>query len=166
MTLLINGLPSENTEVTAERDELAPKADYGTVIKINSIFAEGVKYNKSGKERETRNYKKIDKIKVCFNLEANPVADAGEKEYLVRIIDPLGVAVYEEQRGSGIFMEKASTSEMKYTTKTYVNYENEPKSVCLYWTQNTPFQKGTYTAEIYNSGYIVGTQSFELKSGL
>ncbi|MBX2844997.1 MAG: hypothetical protein KTR13_02200 [Saprospiraceae bacterium] len=159
-------LIAQKNEITAERDELAPKAEYGQVVRVNSILAEGVRYKNSGKEVDTKNYKRVEKVKVCFNLEANPIADAGDKEYMVRIIDPQGVAVYEEQRGSGVFTGKDTGEEMKYTTRTYVNYENEPKSVCLYWSQNTPFQKGMYTAEIYNKGYKVGAQQFELKSGL
>jgi len=159
-------LSVEKDELQAEKEELEPIADYGGVIHVSNMYAEGVKYKNSGKEKTTTNYKQVEKLKVCFNLDANPVAEAGEQEYLVRILSPEGVAVFEEQRGSGTFESPETGEGMKYTTKTYVNYENEPKSVCLYWTQNNPFQKGIYSAEVYHKGYKVGSQQFELKSGL
>ncbi len=156
-------LTQEKEELQAANEELTPKAEYGSVINIGNLFAEGVKYKNSGKERTTRSSKRVEKIKVCFNVNKNPVVKPGQQEYLVRIISPEGVALHEEDRGSGIFTNAEGGEQMKYTTRTYVNYENEPKNVCLYWTQNLPFEEGIYTAEIYHHGFNVGTQQFELR---
>jgi len=155
-------LTTEKSELEDNVKELAPKAEYGSVIHVNGMLTEGVRYKNSGKEVDTRNANKVEKIKVCFNLEENPVAEAGDQEYLVRILSPEGVTIFEEARGSGPFTGNNGEG-MKYTTKTYVNYENKPKSVCLYWAQNVPFQEGLYTAEVYHHGFKVATQQFELR---
>ena len=36
------------------------------------------------------------------------------------------------------------------------------KKVCIYWSHNI-IQAGTYTAEMYQEGYLLGMTSFELK---
>jgi hypothetical protein len=53
---------------------------------------------------------------------------------------------------------------MQYSTTASVDYQNQAKAdVCTMWNQGTPFVAGKYTAEIYQDGYLIGKQNFELK---
>lgn len=154
-------LTKERDEVTAERDHLKPIANYGQVIQINSVEANAVRVKKNGKEKRAKS-KGADKLKVCFDLENNPVAEEGQQNYLIRILTPEGTAVYEEQNGSGVFNSLEDGKEIKYTAEANVTYNNKEKSVCWYWAQTNGYAKGIYTAEVYHRGYKVGTEQFQL----
>lgn len=163
-------LASERDSITTtleeERVENAPKLAFAQVVPVKNIYAEGVKYKNSGREKTTSNYKRIDKLAVTFTVDENPVAEPGEKEYLLRIINPDGTIVYDTQRGSGTFTSAVENEGMKYTAKTYVDYDQEEKQVSLFWRQDLPYQKGNYLVEVYQQGFKVGEGAFELKGGL
>ncbi len=149
-------------EVTAERDELIPIANYGQVIRLNEVEAEAVRTKRNGKERASKG-KKAEKIKLCFMMEENPVAELGEQGYLIRIVTPEGATLFEESNGSGVFVSlEDNGGEMKYTSKAVVDFQNEASNVCWYWDPSTGFQNGQYIAEIYHRGYKVGTETFQL----
>jgi hypothetical protein len=148
-------------EVTEERDELIPIANYGQVIEVNEVEAQAVRVKKNGKEKKARS-KSAEKLKLCFQMEENPVAEIGEQDYLIRIITPEGSTLYQEESGSGTFTSLESGTELKYTSEAVVDFRNEVKNVCWYWGQTTEYQKGEYTAEVYHRGYKVGTEKFSL----
>ena len=117
----------------------------------------------SGKESETDNAKKAEKLKVCFDVPENLVADPGEKTFLVRIISPEGTTMAVQSSGSGTFMVAGSGEQRQYTTSTTIDYDQKPKNVCTYWQQTTPYAQGNYTVEVYQDGYLLSTKKFELK---
>lgn len=163
-------LSQQNENLSNEKQELeqkavqdAPKVAYAQVVQVKNVSSHGVKYRNSGKEVETRNHKKVDKIKVNFTSEVNPVTPKGNLEYVVRIISPDGTVVYDQQRGSGVFNGSAENKNMKYTTKTTVDYEGEEKNISLFWRQDSGYPEGNYQVEVYNRGYLVGKSGFELR---
>lgn len=154
-------LTVELEDVTEERDELIPIANYGQVIEVNEIEAQAVRTKKNGKEKRAKS-KSAEKLKLCFELEENPVAELGEQDYFIRIVTPEGGTIYEESNGSGTFTSLEDGSELKYTSEAIVDFTNEVKTVCWYWAQTSDYQKGEYTAEVYHRGYKVGTEKFQL----
>ena len=158
-------LEEERNELVEEREANADKVEFSQVIPVKNIVAEGIKYKNSGREKETSNYKRVDKLAITFTIAKNPVAEDGPKEYLIRVIYPDGTIAYDRQRGSGEFVS-AEEEGMKFTTKTAINYQQEEKQVSVFWRQDIPFQKGDYMVEVYQSGYKVGEGRFELRGGL
>lgn len=162
-------LTQENTaitqqlgEVTEERDELIPIANYGQVIHVNELEAEAIRVKRNGKERAAKR-KNAEQIKLCFEVDENPVAELGQQDYLVRIITPEGSTLYEETNGSGSFKSlEADGGEMMYTSEAVVDFNNDVSNVCWYWDPSSNFQQGQYVAEIYHRGYRVGLESFKL----
>ena len=159
-------LETENTQLVEEREANADKVAFAQVVPVRNIVAEGVKFKNSGREKTTSNYKHVDKLAITFTVEENPVADEGNKEYLVRVINPDGTIVFDPHRGSGEFIDSSSNEGMKYTTKTVIDYSNQEKHVSLFWLQDRPFQRGDYVVEVYQAGYKVGESTFELRGGL
>ncbi len=156
-------LEEEKEQLVTKQKEDAPKVEYGQVVKVNSVSSEGVRYRNSGKEVGTKNNKRVEKIKVNFTTDVNPVAPHGNLEYVVRIISPEGTVIYDEQRGSGTFKGSDSNEGMKYTTKTSVDYEGQPKNVSLFWRQDYEYPEGNYHVEVYNRGFLVGQSGFSLR---
>lgn len=149
-----------NDKLSSDYTVASKKVAIGSLLKPTTINATGTKSKSSGKEDETNSAKKAEKLKVCFDIPANDVADAGEKTFYVRIIKPEGITL---GNATGIITKAEDGSQIQYSTTTTVDYSNEATNACAYWQQTEPYAKGAYTAEIYQDGYLIGTQKFELK---
>jgi hypothetical protein len=142
---------------------LTQKVTIGSLLKPENIVATANFTKSSGKEVETAKAKKAQELKVCFDVPENKVADPGSKVMLVRIVTPEGVPLAVQDKGSGVFKSTESGQDQQYTTAATVDYKQERQSVCTNWSQNNAFEPGTYTAEIYQDGYLVGKKEFALK---
>jgi len=152
-----------NQQLTSTNQTLSQKVSIASLLKPTAFTATGVYGKSSGKEVETDKVKKTEKIKICFNLPENQVADPGEKTFMVRIISPEGTTMAIQSSGSGTFQMAETAEERQFTTSTQVNYDQQAKNVCTYWQQTAPYTKGNYSAELYQDGYMIGTTKFELK---
>lgn len=152
-----------NTKLSNTNQVLSQKVSVASLLKPTSLLSTGVRGKSSGKETETDNAKKAEKLKVCFDLPENQVADPGEKTFLVRIISPEGTTLSIQSSGSGTFQVAGSGEQRQYTTSTTIQYDQQPKNVCTYWQQSTPYAKGVYTTEVYQDGYLLSSKTFELK---
>lgn len=158
---------TQKEELQKEKEDNASKVVVGSLVPVRSVSILGIKEKSNGKEVETANFKRVDKLAINFTLQNNPAADSGQKEYVVQVVAPDGNIVHNEEYGSGEFVSEAQEGlKMPYTTKTVVDYEKTEKEVSLYWKQEAPYQKGTYSVKVYEKGYEVGQGSFELKGGI
>jgi len=156
-------LANKTTILAEQKDLLQRVVKRGSVMMVNDISAAGIKVRNNGKEVETKNDKQTDKIRVCFDVMPNPIADHGSKNILARIVSPQGTTLFIQSFGSGIFKNTESGQESKYTTKTTIAFSGDREKHCMYWEQNTPFSAGLYTTELYHDGYWIGQTNFELK---
>ncbi|MFK7904609.1 MAG: hypothetical protein AB8B69_05775 [Chitinophagales bacterium] len=156
-------LASEKTTLSEERDILQGKVKRASVLDIDAVDAAGVRFKNNGKELVTKNDKRAEKIKVCFEVQPNPVAELGQKEVYVQIMSPEGTVLAVDDMGSGIFTDAETSQPMKYTAKSVIDFKNQEETHCMYWDNNTDFSPGTYTTAVYHEGYQVGSTNFELK---
>jgi hypothetical protein len=161
----LNTSLDENGQLKQQNKVLAKKATMGALLKAQNLKAVGVYgKGKKGKEVETKSAKKVESIKVCFDIDENKVSEPGSKIFLLRIVSPEGVTLAVQSQGSGVFELADSGEKSQYTTKQEINYEQKKKNVCMYWEGAAGgFGKGTYTIEIYQDGYNTGTTTMELK---
>ncbi len=153
---------STNAQLTNTNTALIKKVSIGSLLKPGAINVSGVRFKSNGKEDETDNSKKTDKLKICWTIPENAVADTGEKTFYVRVINPEQVTMTAEG-GSGIMNDANDGSQIQYSTIVSVNYMQKATDACTYWSQNAPFNKGNYTINIYQDGYLIGTQKLLLK---
>ncbi|MCS6991043.1 MAG: hypothetical protein NZL95_04205 [Chitinophagales bacterium] len=145
------------SQLKKSTQELAVKAN---LLYTTSVHATGVKVKGKGKEVETDNAKKADRLRVCFALPAAGTVAPGEKTFYVRIISPEGVTLSD---GSSVLTKAETGTQVQYTSTVTVDYDQTDTSVCAYWEQASPFQSGTYTVEIYQNGFLIGKSDFTLK---
>lgn len=156
-------LMSENETLSTEREVLAKKVNIASVIKVNNIGVTGYKIKGSGKESKKKYAKNVDNLEICFNTTANQVAEPGDEQFFIRIINPVGETMAVEGLGSGVITSSASGEQIRYTKSVDMDFNQKESNLCLSWTPNTAFQPGLYEVEIYNKGYLAGTGTFELK---
>ncbi len=160
---VISNVTSAKNELEKEKNYLENKVDIGSVVKTNNIEVVGYKLKSGGKLVKKRYAKNVDVLKICYSTTENRVTDPGMEQFVVRVMTPLGATMYVESLGSGNFINKDSSEEMRFTKAQDVPYDNKVSNECMNWKPDTPFAKGTYTIEIYNKGYLSGTSTVRLK---
>ena len=154
-------LQSEQGKVqnlTQENTMLANKVAIGSILKTSNLKSSGVKYKSSGKEIESTKASSIDKIRTCFTVLENLVADRGTKEAYVRVLSPDG-AVMSTSSETFMYNNQATL----YTSRETFDYENKSADLCFYWTKGSTYIKGKYTIEIYVDGSMIGSTNLTLK---
>lgn len=147
--------------LTDENVKLSNKVALGAILKVQNISIEGIRLRSGGKEVTTNRARSTEKLKACFTIGENRVANRGNKAIYLRVIGPEGATLWLEDAGSGKFM--AEGQETLYTAVATIDYQNESLPVCIYWTKGTAFLEGTYKAEIYADGYLIGETNFTLR---
>jgi len=156
-------LAAEKERLTKTNEVLDVKVDMANAIKINYMNVQGYKMKKDGKKSKKSRARNINAIQVCFTTETNMVTPAGEKEFQVRLIDPLGETVAREDMGSGILTNKLDNTQVRYTTSGIIDYNNEDTEGCFLWNLQSSLPKGMYDVEIYNNGFPVGKGNYKMK---
>ena len=152
------------SQLQTTNTNLSQKVTVASLLIPSNIVAEGIRDKSSGKEAETSRASKVQHLKVCFDIPQNKVSDAGSKTFIVRILSPEGTVLSGQDQGSGTFTRVETNEQMQYTTTTTVDYQQHAQAgLCTKWSQSTPFHPGNYTAEIYQDGYLIGSQTFALK---
>jgi len=154
----INGLEGEAKLTAAELAQTRAKANLGSKVLGRDFQAEGVRQRRGG-EKNTRNPRSVEKLRLTFTLNENPIARAGLKTVYLRAIAPDGQ----------VFTNGGSTFTFQgenriYTERADIDYSNTDKDVFMYASPfSNTFVTGKYTLEAYMDGYLLGTASVELK---
>ncbi|PZF74447.1 hypothetical protein [Taibaiella soli] len=164
-------LTDANTSLTKERDStvtantgLQQKVRLGAVLHASNIRMVPIDLRRGGKkEKETEKAKRVDLLRIYFDIDENRIAENGPKELYLRVSGPDGKLLSNAAYGSGI-TTTADGASLNYTmVKTVQLQQNQPvKDVTIDWHQDSDYQKGTYAIEIYNDGYKVGSGSVTL----
>ncbi len=157
---------AEKESLEMDKAELEQTVATGSVLTAAGVKANGIRFKRNGKEITEDNYKKVEKVKVCFDIMENRIASSGPKDILLRIISPEGSTLAVESLGSGVFTHAKTGEERQYSTKATIDYNNTQDRYCMFWEQNFPFAEGTYNTEIYHEGYVIGKGDFSFKKGI
>lgn len=171
----INALTEENTKLKEETVNLNSRiGDLETnlnktvatasVIKSEYVKTTAFKLNMFKKPVVTTVADKVYDMKVCFSVMDNQIAQAGEKEVHLRIIEPGGKTLGDRSAGSGTFKLAGSGEEIQYTASQKIEYNNQKKDLCLNWSEaKKSFAPGTYIIEVYVDGNLSSSSSHTLK---
>ncbi len=150
-TRLSDSLQLKNTD-------LSNKIDKASRLKISNLRAEGVIVRNSGKLVENDKTRRIDKIRTCFTITSNELADAGDKKIYVQVYNPENELVGDKipvEHDGGI---------MVYSAESTVYYENNELDVCVLANAlENKLIEGIYKAYVYNDATLIGTASFRLR---
>lgn len=164
-------LTDANTNLTHERDStitqntgLQQKVKLGAVLHASNIRMIPIDLRRGGKkEKETEKARRVDLLRIYFDIDENRIAENGSKELYLRITGPDGKLLSNAAYGSGI-TSTADGASLNYTLLKQVQLQqNQPvKDVTIDWHQDSDYQKGSYGIEIYNEGYKIGGGSVNL----
>jgi hypothetical protein len=155
-------LQKEYDSTKVVKQQVEEKLDVASTLNASNINVVTIDERRSGKEVEKERAKRVDKIRVTFDV-FNRVGDDGTKDVYVVITDPTGTVVSNEALGSGRFTTREE-GEKVFTKKASVNFSaGKAAPVVVEWKPGTKFVGGAYKVSIYNNGFKIGEGSRTLK---
>lgn len=160
------GVLTQNLAIrTAENDELANTVDVASTLTASGMAITPLKDKRNGKEKETAFARKVDKLRVAFNVE-NRVTTSGPADLYVVVTDPKGQTVQNSNLGSGA-MTTRQDGDRNFTAKVPVEYETGTRKGISFPINNPDgFEPGDYRIEVYHNGFKIGEGIRSLRKGL
>lgn len=162
-------LTASNTKLATEKDSVSGEAEQlkklGSVLHVSNIKMEPINQKRGGeKEVETTKARKVDILRIVFDIDENRVADNGTKEIYITITGPDSKLLSNAAYGSGVTTD-ADGQSLNYTLVKRVSLDKGQKlsNVSVDWKQESDYKKGDYTISFFNGGYQIGTGSVTLK---
>jgi hypothetical protein len=146
---------TQNVQLSKEKEMLNTQVQLAKVLSAKSIVATPL--NKSSKENSK--ISKVAKIKVCFTIRENSVAEAGQKDIYLRIIRPDEVVL---PSGTSETFEY-NGQKVIFSSKRQLQYDNKDIDMCIFWDKNADLIAGNYTVILYAENYEIGSATFTLK---
>ncbi|UAY53495.1 hypothetical protein [Ferruginibacter albus] len=149
-------------QVVKQREDVI---DIGSTLHASNFSISGIDDKGNGKEKQTTNAKKVNKLRIAFDLDENLITPSGNKTLYVAITGPDGKTISVESLGSGSFTSREG-QDVNYTQKIDVNYiQAKRQTVSFDWKQTDKFTIGDYKIQVYNNGFKIGEGVTHLKKG-
>lgn len=133
-----------------------------STFSVSNYQIKGLKVRNSGKEVETDKAKRIDKLRVSFDLDPNQHADSGSKEIYIAIYKPDGKLGKFKGASYGE-LETVSQGIIEYSDKVQFDYAQGSKQNILFDWEDFEFPRGMYKIDLYQNGMKIGQKSIELR---
>lgn len=143
-----------NVELEKAKEELSSKVTIASVIQAKDIVAAAL--NK--KRKETTKINLLDKLRICFTLRENPIAEAGQKEVFMRVIRPDSLVITSSSENVFVFNGK----KLIYSASRVADYMNQDIEMCIYLDNTGDFIPGNYNVELYLEENMIGQTNFML----
>jgi predicted RND superfamily exporter protein len=145
--------------LATENTSLSDKLKMGSKLNISTIKVASLKERNSGKFKATDKAKRTDLLKVEYTIMANPIANQGEKNAYVQVLDPTGKVVSAK---GDITLENEET--VKYSAVNTFDYVNVNRNLlAIIKVDKATMKAGKYLVKTYVEGKLAGTTSFNLK---
>ncbi len=177
----VDSLKTSNTLIAMERDstfaelekqtifsdslvvqntQLADAVERGSALNLNAFSVDAVRERNNGKLVSTSRAGRTDKLKICFTVADNVIAEAGDREFYIEVLDPQGNVM-----GGANTKTLEDGASVTFTKATNFYYENQDLDVCDYISNYSgEFASGNYMVNVYDDKLkLLGTNKFELK---
>jgi len=145
-----------NRQLEQQNQTLQDKVQSGSVVSAFGIIAEPIMDNGD----LARRTKRVEKIRTCFNLSANPLGKKGPRTIYIRIFNPAGRIMIKNT--GNLFNYEGN--EIAFSEFREIEYEGEEINVCIYYEVDpADITEGTYYVDLYMDGESIGTSSFSLR---
>jgi outer membrane murein-binding lipoprotein Lpp len=161
-------LTGKNVVLTKERDSTVTQniaiKKLASVLHASNISLDPIHLKRNGKEKETSKAKKVDVLRVKFDIDENRIAESGNRMIYVRIIASGGNTLNSAANGSGnLTTNKGDVIAYSMVKEIALVKEQPVKNLSLDWKQEGDYTPGNYMIEIYNEGFKIGSGNVTLK---
>ena len=157
-TAVLNKTIKAVDSVTTANTQMSKSLEKGALIGITNLDASAIIVRKGGKIKETKRASRADKIRVCYTIAPNTLAQAGDRVLYVQVINP----------DNNIIGDKSNITFgqdlLTYSKSESVFYENQALDVCaIVGTTGQDVLKGLYTINIFDAQRQIGSTTLMLK---
>ena len=158
-----NKLTDTISTIAKTNQELTDKVGVASRLQADNIQVSFITSRAKEKDDDKDEFKakRVEKIKIAFNLGRNDVSPKETKQIYLRLLEPDGAALYNLSTGGGTFTVEGQ--EAFYTQKQDVVYDNSRQKVEFLYAKGAEYKKGLHTVELYESGQLMGKTTFTLK---
>jgi myosin heavy subunit len=143
-------------QLEEEKENLTETVQKASVLRTENINA--LPINQRGKEKNRVD--KIDKIKVCFTLEENVVAEPGDRYIYMRIASPPDDFILTNSEDN---LFEYEDKQIIYTARRPIEYTGESMDLCMFFDSQGELKPGEYEVYLFADGYKIGETSFILE---
>src|SRR5690554_1094394 len=144
--------------VSQENMTMSETLKKAAMIKATDMRGEAVIIRSSGKVVDTRRASRADKIRACFTLAPNAVAEKGNRTLYVQVINPKNNVMGDQ------VVKQFEEKNLNYSASTNVFYENDELDVCiLINATDADLIRGQYTVNLFDGENQIGTTTMDLK---
>ncbi|MCH9660957.1 MAG: hypothetical protein K0U54_08590, partial [Bacteroidetes bacterium] len=144
--------------VGQENIAMAETIKKGSVVNATDLRGEGVIIRKSGKVVDTKRSSRADKVRTCFTLSTNIIAEKGDRLFFVQVFNPNNILLGEK---ATMEFEQGS---LNYSATAKVFYEQDELDVCvLVNAAEEDLVEGRYTINVFDGAQQVATAAMDLK---
>lgn len=130
----------------------------GSIVKATDLRGEAVIIRNSGKVVDTKRASRADKIRACFTLAPNAIAQRGDRTLYIQVVNPRNKMMGDDA------VKQFEDKNINYSASTNVFYENEELDVCiLVNSAEANLVEGRYTITLFDGQNQIATTTMELK---
>ena len=159
-TQKLSNVSKQNKKIIKQNEALQKQVAIGAVLQINNVISSGIRIRSSGAQSETTRASKTNMIKTCFSIIENKLAQAGDKEIYIRILDSEGNLL---NAPTPLTIKKKKKEELKMSSKRTINYQNQNTDLCIFYEIENSIPAGNYSVEVYAEGFLIGETSIALR---
>ena len=148
-----------NYKLNKQNEQLAETVNKGSVLTLDNMEVEAIKYKITGNEATTRQAKKTQKIRVCFSVLANPIAKAQANTVYMQLIDNNGIVITGNKSVSVSILDNLVIC----TDSSEFNYENIEMTHCFEWERVNMLAAGYYLINLIIAEKVALQTTLKLK---
>lgn len=157
VNLQVKDLETVNQQLDQQNKSLTEKISLASAFVASEIKLTPVAV-KNDKEQETTVAKKTSKLVVSFTVQNN-IADYENAEVYVVITQPDGSLLNTDVWESSSTIDTRNAGKIRYTRKIRFEYQKGEIKRLLFSLNADEYQKGAYTLQLYQNGYLIGQAS-------
>jgi hypothetical protein len=157
-TAVLNQTIKAVDSVTTANTQMSKSLEKGALIGITNLDARAIIVRKGGKIKETKRASRADKIRVCYTIAPNTLAQAGDRVLYVQVINPDNNIIGDK---SNITFDQDL---LTYSKSESFFYENQALDVCaIIGVTGQGVLKGLYTISVFDAQRQIGSTTLMLK---
>jgi len=127
-------------------------------LSVAALKGSAIIEKSSGKQIPTTKARRADKVKICFSVAENRIAEKGDKVLFVQVLDANNNVLGEN---TTIALDGKT---LNYSFKTDFNYTNKALDICEFLAApKKGFEKGNYFVNVFRSSDLIANTSFVLE---
>ncbi len=143
------------TKLEEEKTQLTEVVNRAAMMEVANFACTPL----NNRDRKTTSFNKIQKLQFDYTILKNITVEPGNKTVYIRIVRPDGEVMTKSERHTFAY----ENQHIAYSLKQDIEYAGEEIKDTQYWPVEEVLQVGTYNADFFIDGNLVGSFPFQLK---